>query len=219
MKWFLIVLAFLNLLFFGYTEIRQDRATESLLAHQNLHSDKIRVLAIAEKPQTASAAVALVRSCSEWGPVAGADLAEVRKVVGSYLASGQVQENTPANARYWVYIPPLTSEAQALERLETLRTAGISDSLVIRNDASLRNGISLGVFNDEAAAKVQLETLKRKGINDAQIIARAKGETPVSFLFVVDDATLKQELERLKQAYPKIAEKEVACPSKSGTQG
>ena len=215
MKWFLIVLAFLNLLFFGYTEIRQDRATESLLAHQNIRSDKIRVLAIAETPQVTQTAVAPARSCSEWGPIAGADLAEVRKAVGSYLASGQVRENAPANARYWVYIPPLASEAQALERLQALKAAGVEDSLVIRNDASLRNGISLGVFNDEAAAKIQLETLKRKGIEDAKIIARGKPETPVSFLFVVEDTTLKQEFDRLKQAYPKIGAKEVACPAKS----
>lgn len=214
MKWFLIVLAFLNLLFFGYTEIRQDHATESLLAHQNLHADKIRLLALAEKPETASAANAFVRSCSEWGPVAGPDLAEARTAVASYLANGQVREKAPVNARYWVYISPLASEAQALERLETLKAAGISDSLVIRNDASLRNGISLGVFNDEAAAKVQLEALKQKGVNDAKIIARAKGETPVSFVFVIEDAALKQQFERLKQAYPKIAAKDVACPTK-----
>lgn len=215
MKWFLIVLAFLNLLFFGYTEIRQDHATELLLAHQNLHSEKIRLLALAEKPDALSSTAAFIRSCSEWGPVAGADLAEVRKVVASYLANGQVRENAPGNARYWVYISPLASEAQALERLETLKAAGIADSLVIRNDPSLRNGISLGVFNDEAAAKVQLEMLKQKGVTDAKIIARAKAETPVSFVFVVEDIALKQEFERLKQAYPKIAVKEVTCPAKA----
>lgn len=212
MKWFLIVLAFLNLLFFGYTEIRQDHATESLLAHQNLHSDKIRLLALAEKPVNTGAANALSRSCSEWGPIAGADLAEVRKAVAPHLANGRVRENVPGNARYWVYISPLAGEAQALERLATLKAAGIADSLVIRDDPSLRNGISLGVFNDEAAAKVQLEALKQKGVTDAKIIARAKAETPVSFVFVVEDAALKQELERLKQTYPKIAAKDVACP-------
>lgn len=212
MKWFLIILAFLNLLFFGYTEIRQDRATESLLAHQNLHSDKIRLLALAEKPVNTGAANAFVRSCSEWGPVAGADLAEVRKALASYLANGQVRENAPGKARYWVYISPLASEAQALERLETLRAAGIADSLVIRDSPNLRNGISLGVFNDEAAAKAQLEILKQKGITDAKIIARAKAETPASFVFVVEDAALKQQLEQLKQAYPKIAAQDVACP-------
>lgn len=212
MKWFLIVLAFLNLLFFGYTEIRQDHATESLLAHQNLHSDKIRLLALAEKPVGTGAANPFVRSCSEWGPIAGADLAEVRKAVAPHLANGQVRENVPGNARYWVYISPLASEAQALERLATLKAAGIADSLVIRDDPSLRNGISLGVFNDEAAAKVQLEALKQKGVTDAKIIARAKAETPVSFVFVVEGAALEQELERLKQAYPRIPAKDVACP-------
>lgn len=213
MKWFLIVLGFLNLLFFVYTEIRPDRATESLLAHQNFNSDKIRVLPSAEKSSAASAAmVALARTCAEWGPIGGTDLAAVRRAISPLLLTEQVRENILGNGRYWVFIPPYASEAQAQARVEALKAAGVADSLLIRTDSVLRNGISLGVFNDETAASAQADALKQKGLNDVRILARAKPDAPASFLFVLDDALVRQQLERLRTEYPAIAMKEALCP-------
>lgn len=214
MKWFLIVLMFLNLLFFGYTEIRQDRATESMLAHQNVNSDKIRVLPARERSGLAPVSVAAAAPvCAEWGPVAGVDLTNIRKLIAPMLVQEQVRENAGNNARYWVYIPPYESEAQASQRLEALKTNGITDSLIIRNSPMLLNGISLGVFNDEVAAKAQLDGLKKKGVNDARIIARAKPDTPVKFIFLLEDAAVRMELDKLKQAYPTVVAKEVPCPA------
>lgn len=213
MKWVLIVLVFLNLLFFGYTEIRQDRATESLLAHQNISADKIRILDGSEKGALApNAPVALARSCVEWGPAAGTDLANIRKIVAPLLVKDQVREDAGIGARYWVYVPPYASEAQAAQRLQALQADGITDSLIIRNDPALRNGVSLGVLKDEAAAKAQLDMLKKKGVNDARIIARAKPGAPANFLFVLEDPSVGAEFDKLKKAYPALVAKDVSCP-------
>lgn len=215
MKWLLIVLILFNVLFFLFTEMRTDRATESLLAHQNLSSEKIHVLDSGEPVSpgaattTASAAAA---RCVEWGPIDSDKLSAIRKATGTLAISGMVREKAQAGSRWWVYLPPLASEAQANERVAALKSSGVSDVLVIRNDPFLNNGISLGVFNDEDAAKTQLAELARKGVADARVISRAKPDSPTSLIFSLGNTQAEQEFGRLKQAYPAIAERDAACP-------
>lgn len=216
MKWLLIVLVLVNVLFLLFTEMRTDRATESLLAHQNLSSEKIRVLDSGEPapPRTASATSnAQQKQCVEWGPIESDKLTAIRKAIGTLALNGLVREKAQAGSRWWAYLPPLASEAQANERVASLKNSGITDVLVIRNDPFLNNGISLGVFNDEAAAKTQLAELARKGVNDARIISRAKPDTPTALVVNVEHPEAQQELERLKQTYPAVAARDIACPT------
>lgn len=214
MKWLVIVLALVNIVFLMFTEMRPDRATESLLAHQNLHSEKLRILAVSDPsiPRSESRPVSpKVAKCFEWGPVDSDKITPIRKSTGTLALQGLVRERGQAGARWWVYLPPLASEALANERVAALKSKGITDVLVIRNDPVLDNAISLGVFNDEAAAKTQVAELARKGVSDARVIARAKPDTPTSLIFNLKTAEAQREFDRLKQAYPGVAARDVAC--------
>lgn len=216
MKWLVIVLALANIVFLFFTEMRADRATESLLAHQNLHSEKIRVLAVSDSsvpPSSRLAAPVTVVKCFEWGPVESDKITLIRKSTGALALKGLVREKGQSGARWWVYLPPLGSEAQANERVAALKSGGITDVLVIRNDPVLDNGISLGVFNDEAAAKTQVAELARKGVSGARIIARAKPDAPTSLVFNLQTEEAQQEFDRLKQAYPSVVVRDAACPA------
>lgn len=216
MKWLVVVLALANIVFLLFTEMRADRATESLLAHQNLHSEKIRVLGVSDSsvpPLSSRTAPLRVAKCLEWGPVDSDKIMLIRKSTGALALKGSLREKGQSGARWWVYLPPLGSEAQANERVAALKGSGITDVLVIRNDPVLDNGISLGVFNDEAAAKTQVAELARKGVNDARIIARAKPDAPTSLIFNLQTEEAQQEFNRLKQAYPSVAARDIACPA------
>lgn len=216
MKWLLIVLVLINILFLLFTEMRADRATESLLAHQNLHSEKIRVLGGSDRsgpPSDAPSMPTRVAKCFEWGPIESDKLAPIRKSIGALALKGWVREQAQAGTRWWVYLPPLASEAQANERVSALKSTGVIDVFVIRNDPLLNNGISLGVFNEEAAAKTHAAELARKGVSDARIIARAKPDSPASLILNLENQEAQQEFDRLRRTYPDVATRDVQCPA------
>ncbi len=64
---------------------------------------------------------------------------------------------------YWVYLPPMETEAAAEERLEELRERGITDLSLVRQ-GERRYAISLGVFSSRERARERREQLLDHGV-------------------------------------------------------
>lgn len=63
---------------------------------------------------------------------------------------------------YWVLIPPMQSESEAIGKFEALKAAGITD-LWRFTRGSLANAISLGLFARQSMAQAHSEDVNRKG--------------------------------------------------------
>ncbi len=83
-----------------------------------------------------------------------------------------VLRTAPDAASYMVYLPPYPSKADADRAVVELRSRGVDDLVVIQDIASLRNGISLGVFRSEDAAKARIASLASRSISRASIALR-----------------------------------------------
>lgn len=73
---------------------------------------------------------------------------------------------------WWVHIPPPASRNIAEDRVATLRSSGITDLFIVRDEGPHKNAISLGMFRTEAGANQHLANLRTRRVTDARIIAR-----------------------------------------------
>lgn len=76
---------------------------------------------------------------------------------------------------FWVHLPPLETREQAVKTVHELRQRGI-DSFLIEQIDAIRNGISLGVFNERESAERHRNNLRRKGL-EPEIYVDSRSET------------------------------------------
>lgn len=72
---------------------------------------------------------------------------------------------------WWVYWPPLANEQELEEALQTIRAAGVTDFVPIRQ-GSMANAVSLGMFPAEAEARTHQQAMLRKGLARAEYAPR-----------------------------------------------
>ncbi len=102
--------------------------------------------------------------CYSIGPVDNRQQADEIMLDFTGLAQRVEQRVTtePAHIGYRVYIPPLSSLAEARTMLQRLKARGIKDSAIIRH-GEYKNGISLGVFSRQEGAQRHLNAMAEKG--------------------------------------------------------
>jgi len=84
-------------------------------------------------------------------------------------------------AGYWVFIPPLRSQAAMERKVSELRDGGSTNTF--RSDPGRwRNAISLGVFRSEQGATRYLAQLRQKGVRSATVGEREQRLTQTAFL-------------------------------------
>jgi hypothetical protein len=76
---------------------------------------------------------------------------------------GERQQRITGVKRYWVYLPPSASKAQAKEQLAEVQKLGI-DSYLIPNGEH-QNGISLGLFSQKVIADNKIKEVATAGWN------------------------------------------------------
>lgn len=87
---------------------------------------------------------------------------------------------------YWVYLPPFSDRASAIQVLKDLQSKRIDSFLITQGE--LKNGISLGFFRNSDTAEVLQMRRKRQGL-DAKIRVVPKSRTEY-WLLLDDGATL-----------------------------
>ena len=173
----LVVLA--NLAFFAWANFIGDLDTQSdprPIARQ-VAPEKLRILptdlatkaaevATAKPPPETAGRIA----CLEWGGFAPADAARAGEAIaplalGARLSQRQVDDS----AGWWVYIPTRPNRADALKKVEELKSRGVEEYFIVPDVGPFQYALSLGVFKTEAAAQSRLEALRAKDVRTAQV--------------------------------------------------
>ena len=119
-----------------------------------------------------------------------------------------VRERRETISSYRVYLPPLESRQSAARKVRELRGKGIRDVAVIMS-GSLRNGVSLGVYENRSNADRRLGALGALGY--PALLASNTGAVE----HVTIEARVRGEFDRLRAAwksrFPEHTIRSVAC--------
>ncbi|WP_374538904.1 SPOR domain-containing protein [Chitinimonas taiwanensis] len=119
-------------------------------------------------------------ACFAWRNILPADLPNARKRLAALQLGGEVSvQNVGAEGpqRFWVYIPPRGTLADAQKKAEELRGLGVSDFFVVADGSRWNRAVSLGLFSTREAAERRLEALKQQGVRSAVVRERGEGES------------------------------------------
>ena len=118
-------------------------------------------------------APAATLACLEIGPLAEPEAARLADRLRTAKLAGAVEVRAGGESTtYMVYLPPLSTRAEADRKVAELRAKGVSELFVIQEPAPMRNAISLGVFRSTEAATHQVETLAARGIKGVKVQSR-----------------------------------------------
>jgi hypothetical protein len=210
MKWWLWLLALVNVALFAYFNLLQPVPAGPQPGHEPIRPELLRIL----PPPTEAAAGAApldAVACYAWGNFSADSMARaqgVLRTLGLQYTIGQIalQDAT----RYWVYIPPHRSLEEAQAKAEELRLRGVADFYVVL-EPPWRYAIFLGVFQDERLADNLLQQLAMRGIFSAvKAVRNQEGEQSNFYLGRVSPAVV-DELSKLQPDFPGSELKPVGC--------
>lgn len=161
-------------------------------------------------PQTADKEPSQRTVCLRWSGISleRAPLARSRlKALGlTAIESGGAE-----NAKVWVYVPPLDSQADARKKAQQIAELGVDDYFIVNDGKKWQNAISLGVFSTREAGERRLAELRDKGVRSA--VLRDKEDTlkPVTFLLRNVSLENRKKLEKAGNQLRGAELKEVTC--------
>ena len=157
-----------------------------------------------EAPAATETSTAAVAACTEIGNFDTTEAQRFESRLAS-LALGErlVRREVQDNMRHIVYIPPLGNKEAADRKGSELTKLGVTDYFVIQDSSPLQWGISLGVFRTEESARNHLATLTQKGVRSAKVGMHGVGATRVVFQLRGIDAATRQNIDRIKEAFPR----------------
>jgi hypothetical protein len=150
--------------------------------------------------------------CGSLGPFERGSLA--RSVVAELTRQGidasLQQEMIQKPIGFWVLIPPLASQQEAIRVVEDLSSQGVRD---IRRfvKGTQKNGISLGVFSSRENAEKRRREILTKG-KRTEIQPRHIKVSVYRVEYRANSAGLQQTIEGLKRKHPEIEDQKSACP-------
>ena len=155
----------------GFSTLEPERLSQQVQPEQiRLLSNPLTNTAQAGASSSSAAAQPKQAPCTEIGnfnsTVAAKFEARLARLKLPTLPAKQMVQPPTSSL---VFIPPQPDEAGANRRLAQLRTLGFNDVSVVKEPASRRWGISVGLFSSGELAFAQLESLKKAGITDARI--------------------------------------------------
>jgi len=223
---FLLVLA--NLLFYAFSTglIGAGGSDESGRIGQQLHPDKIRIVASGDPPATAgevearvapppeaeakNATAPVAQMCLRWKSLSRVEAERVGRVVSGGFADFSVTRTASVEGGgWWVYMPPLESRELADKKARELKTLGVSDYFILQ-EGELRHAISLGVFSSEKAAQDHLAKLQAQGVRSARAGMRPDKDGNVQLEVRGPEERKPLLLKALAEALPKNPAKD--CP-------
>ena len=218
--WFLILL---NLGLLAYFNIGYIMPGEPEIKLTEINPKKIKVLSKSEidalpKKQTSLPLISSPTpepetntTCFEWGTFSDSNLASVQKVLTRMsLPTTVKQQETVAPKRYWVYMPPLKTTADAQKKSAELKALGVEDLFVVQEE-KWKNAISFGIFEDEQLATKLMQELQAKGVKNIERTLRSNGKGHHTLLLGKLEEKDVAELNQLKPNFPAAELKQVSC--------
>ena len=210
MRTLFLALVFANVAFFAwryYADHFPSRGADPVA--QQLQPERIKLVAPDELARMAGGK--RQGACVELGPIAAGDAARAEEAVTRIAAGLKVsQRRAEEPGRWWVYLPPLATRQEAVQRAAELRRQGIEDSSLINDDPQWRNAISLGIFRSEDAAAKRAEELRKRGVRGVEMAPREGAGTRVYVQLRDALEPVRGKLGELKESFPGTEIRE--CP-------
>jgi len=221
MKRFFWLLVFINLGLLAYFNIGYILPGKPEIKLTEINPDKIKLLSQAEidtlpqktpsLPAPAKIEPQPVAMCFEWGIFSDASLVKAQNALAKMTLQATAKvENSNQPKRYWVYLPPVKTIADAQKKAAELKELGVEDLFVVQED-KWKNAISFGIFEDEQLAEKLVRELRAKGIKNVEKILRTNGKGQHSLLLGSINENEITELKKLKPDFPAAELKEVSC--------
>lgn len=115
---------------------------------------------------------------------------------------------TTQEAGYWVYLPALSSRAEALKKGRELAAAFVRDYYVVTSGDN-ENSISLGLYREPYNADNRINELSKKGFQVSKEIRIE--QWPEFWLDYSATETQLPSLPNLKDTFPDVSQNEVIC--------
>lgn len=214
MRWVFLLLLAVNIGFgvFVYLRDKAPNPDAQLIALQ-MNADKVRIVpprpAPAPAPVTASARAA----CIEWGGFGTGELARAQGALDRLALRARTRRvEVSVTAGYWVFIPPLRSQAAMERKVTELRELGVNEYFPVLDPGRWRYAISLGVFRSEEGASRYLAQLRQMGVRSATLGEREQRVTQTAFLISDPTEGESAKLAELKNEFPGSELRAVECP-------
>lgn len=215
MRWLLILLVVLNLLFYLFylNQARPVAGNPSQIAAPSQELD-IRLLSETEsfpqrKPVNGSSNLCLL--------IGGFDGESLAQAVEQRLLSLDIDSQVEAvdeaaGVDHWVYLPPLVSRQASLRQLRELQSRNIDSYIITVGDLS--NGISLGIFSRKDSAESVVSRLRR--VDYSALIRELPRSHRRYWVLVAGEHKhlLSDELlEELVESFPVLESQQLPCSS------
>ncbi len=180
---------------YSQTEVKiaGDLASEE----ETVANEAMADLAIASNPVNV---LPNLRECLMLGPYGNRKVAELEQrqidaLVG--FESSVYVEKVDDGTALQIYLEPLLTRKDALDRLQQLQLQGIDSYVVLKG--SLTNGISLGIYSNEQYANERVEQLRFLGVDPkVKLIEKTRREYWLSYR----SSDAYQKLLTVQQDYP-----------------
>jgi hypothetical protein len=216
MKWVFLLLLAANVGFgvFVYLKEWAPNPDAQLIALQT-NADQVQIVAPRPPPPPAPApAPAKARAaCLEWSGFGAVQLGRAQSALDRLALGARARRaEVSVTAGYWVFMPPLRSQAAMERKIAELRQMGIEDYFPVLDQGPWRYSISLGVFRSEEGASRYLAQLRQTGVRSAKVGERE--QRVIQTAFVISDPTAEEsaKLAQLQSEFPGSEFRQVDCP-------
>lgn len=215
MRWLLMLLVILNLLFY-LLHLNQTRPVASGAAQLGVPSREADIKLLSE-----TGSLLRRRSTHDAGSVClllgGFNEESLAQAVEQRLLSLDIDSQVKAvdeaaGVDYWVYLPPLVSRQASLRQLRELQSRNIDSYIITVGDLS--NGISLGIFSRKGSAESVVNRMQR--VDYTALIRELPRSHRRYWVRVVDDRKdlLSDELiAELVRSFPALESQQIPCSS------
>ncbi|XLM21083.1 SPOR domain-containing protein, partial [Chromobacterium piscinae] len=118
------------------------------------------------------------------------------------LKPGQMQEDSKeeskGSGRFWVYYPPLATQAETKTLSAELKDKGFANYIVTSDE--FKGNLSLGLFSKEDAAKTLAARLKAAGYDKAMVKSKEQPAKMTTLTFKELDAAQAEQLKALQKS-------------------
>lgn len=162
MRWLLLLLIVLNLLFYLHHLQAPEHVAKAPVLPDVASASSIRLLSEAAQParRPSSHTPAGESTCLFLGGFDDESLASAlrQRLLSLDIASTLRGIDAAAGIDYWVYLPPLVSRQASLRQLRELQSRNVDSYIITVGD--LTNGISLGIFSRKDSAESVVSRLR-----------------------------------------------------------
>jgi hypothetical protein len=214
MRWVFLLLLAVNVGFGAFVYLR-DKAPnpDAQLVALQMNADKVRIVPPRPAPVPAPVTASARAACIEWGGFGTGEVARAQGALDRLALGARARRiEISVTAGYWVFVPPLRSQASMERKVTELRELGVNEYFPVMDPGRWRYAISLGVFRSEEGATRYLAQLRQKGVRSATVGEREQRMIQTAFLISEPTEEESAKLAELKIDFPGTELRAVECP-------